>query len=114
MIEEHMGNLFGPGSAITFDMMMDLLGTLTLLGGVAVIIGGLILTTKRFKLGRILVFVSIGVGIAGLVVCLVQLLMAGPFVMPLALQLAQSVGWIGAILSLIAWNVAEQPSVIAS
>ncbi|MFX0045140.1 MAG: hypothetical protein ACFE8Z_04780 [Candidatus Hermodarchaeota archaeon] len=114
VIGEHMANLFGPGFEITFDMMMDLLSTFTLLAGVIVIISGLILTTKRFRLGRILLFVSIGVGVAGLVMCLVQLALSGGFMLPLTLQLAQSAGWVGAILSLIAWNVAEQPSVIAS
>jgi len=114
VIGEHMANLFGPGFEITFDMMMDLLSTLTLLGGVIVIISGLVLTTKRFRIGRILLFVSIGVGVAGLVMCLVQLALSGAFMLPLTLQLAQSLGWVGAIMSLIAWNVAEQPSVIAS
>ena len=114
VIGEHMANLFGPGFEMTLDIMMDLLSTLTLLGGVVVIISGLILTTKRFGLGRILLLVSIGVGVAGLVMCLVQLALAGGFVLPFALQLAQSAGWVGAILSLIAWNVAEQPSVISS
>jgi len=114
VIGEHMANLFGPGFEMTFDMMMDLLSTFTLLGGVIVIISGLVLTTRSYTLGRVLLFVSIGIGVAGLVMCLVQLALSGSFMLPLTLQLAQSVGWVGAILSLIAWNVAEQPSVIAS
>ncbi len=114
VIGEHMANLLGPGFEITFEMMMGLLSTFTLLGGVIVIISGLVLTTKRFRLGRVLLFVSIGVGVAGLVMCLVQLALAGAFMLPLTLQLAQSAGWVGAIMALIAWNVAEQPSVIAS
>lgn len=114
VIGEHIANLFGPGFEMTFDMMMDLLSTFTLLGGVIVIISGLVLTTRSYTLGRVLLFVSIGIGVAGLVMCLVQLALSGSFMLPLTLQLAQSVGWVGAILSLIAWNVAEQPSVIAS
>ncbi len=111
---EHLGDLLGPGFELTFDMMMDVLSAFTFFAGIAIIFGGLILTTRRFKLGRGLVFISIGVGVAGLIMGLVQLVMAATFVMPLEMQLAHSLGWIGAILSLVGWTVAEQPSVIAN
>lgn len=114
VIGEHLGNLFGPGIELTFDTIMDVLSALTFFAGIAIIVGGMVLTTRRFKLGRGLVFISIGVGVAGLIMGLVQLVMAATFVMPLAMQLAHSLGWIGAILSLVGWTVAEQPSVIAN
>jgi hypothetical protein len=110
----HLNGLFGEGFAITFDIIMGILAGLTLLGGIGVIIGGLILTTRRYQLGRVVVILCIVMGVSGLVMSLIQLVMAGTLMMGLSIQLAQSIGWIGAIFSLIAQTIAEQPSMIVS
>jgi hypothetical protein len=110
----HLGDLFGADFVLTFDIIMGILSGLTFIGGVGVIIGGLILTTRRYQFGRFLVLLCIVMGVAGLVMSLVQLLMVGTLVMGLPVQLAQSIGWLGAIFSLIAQTIAEQPSMILS
>ncbi|MHA2140035.1 MAG: hypothetical protein ACXADD_00960 [Candidatus Thorarchaeota archaeon] len=110
----HLGELFGPDFVLTFDIIMGILSGLTFIGGVGVIIGGLILTTRRYQLGRFVVLLCIGMGVSGLVMSLIQLLMTGTLVMGLVVQLAQSIGWMGAILSLVAQTIAEQPSMIVS
>lgn len=110
----HLSELFGSGFVLTFDIIMGILGGLTFLGGFGVILGGLILTSRRFALGRAMVILCIGMGVAGLVMSLIQLLMAGTLVMDLTSQLAQSLGWIGAIFSLTAHTIAEQPSMVST
>ncbi len=110
----HLDNLFGADFVLTFDIIMGILGGLTFIGGVGVIIGGIILTTRRYQIGRFVVLLCIVMGVAGLVMSLVQLLMVGTLVMGLTVQLAQSIGWLGAIFSLIAQTIAEQPSMIVS
>ncbi|MHA1938693.1 MAG: hypothetical protein ACW97O_10835 [Candidatus Thorarchaeota archaeon] len=113
-LDPHLGNLFGTDFALTFGIIMGILSGLTFIGGVGVIVGGLILTTRRYQLGRIVVLLCIVMCVAGLVMSLIQLLMVGTLVMGLAIQLAQSIGWIGAIFSLIAQTIAEQPSMVVS
>lgn len=113
-LDPHLSSLFGTDFALTFDIIMGILSRLTLIGGIGVIIGGLILTTRRYQLGRIVVLLCIVMGVAGLVMSLIQLLMVGTLVMELAAQLAQSIGWIGAIFSLIAQTIAEQPAMIVA
>ena len=110
----HLDDLFGADFALTFDIIMGILTGLTLIGGIGVIAGGLILTTRRYQLGRFVVLLCIVMSIAGLVMSLIQLLMVGTLVMGLAIQLAQSIGWLGAIFSLIAQTIAEQPSMVIS
>jgi hypothetical protein len=110
----HLGDLFGAGFALTFDIIMGILAGLTFIGGTGVIVGGLILTTRRYQLGRYIVLLCIVMGVSGLVMSLIQLLMAGTLMMGLSIQLAQSIGWMGAIFSMIAQTIAEQPSMIIS
>lgn len=110
----HLGSLFGMGFALTFDIIMGILAALTLIGGVGVIVGGVVLTTRFYRLGRVVVILCIVMGVSGLIMSLIQLLMAGTLMMSLSIQLAQSVGWIGAMFSLIAQTVAEQPSMLVT
>ena len=110
----HLDGLFGADFAFTFDIIMGILAGLTFIGGVGVILGGLILTTRRYQLGRVVIILCIVMGVSGLVMSLIQLVMAGTLMMGLTIQLAQSIGWMGAIFSLIAQTIAEQPSMIAS
>jgi len=105
---EDLAKLFGPDFVVTFAIVMGILAVLACLGGVGVIVGGIVLTTHRVELGRIIVLVAVATGIVGLIVSLVQLIMAGDPIMNLSFQIAQSLGWVGAILSAEARIVAEQ------
>lgn len=102
----------GEGISFTFEIIMGILAALTLIGGLGVIIGGLILTTRYVEAGRIVILVSVGTGVLSLVMSLVQLLLAGTLAMGLAIQLAQSLGWLGAILSVQARIIAEQQPIM--
>lgn len=111
-LSTHFGALFGPEFELTFEILVGILGGLTLLGGIGVVIGGLILATRRFEIGRILIILCVGMSVLGLVMSLIQIVMSGTFMMPLASQLTQSLGWIGAIFSIVARTIAEQPAII--
>ncbi|NHJ14305.1 MAG: hypothetical protein EAX95_11550 [Candidatus Thorarchaeota archaeon] len=113
-LSTHFGALFGPEFELTFEILMGILGGLTFLGGIGVVIGGLILVTRRFEVGRILIILCVGMAVLGLVMSLIQVVMSGTFMMPLASQLTQSLGWIGAIFSIVARTIAEQPGMVDS
>ena len=52
--------------------------------------------------------VSVGMGILSLIMSLVQLVLAGIFAMGMMVQIAQSLGWIGAIFSIEARIISSQ------
>ena len=85
----------------TFEAVMGYLAVMTILAGIVTIIGGLILTTDRVWLGRIILLGALAAGVLGLMMSLVQLTMVGTISMDVTLQLQQSLGWIGAIIACI-------------
>jgi hypothetical protein len=110
-IVDDLAKLFGPDFVVTFAIVMGILAVMTCLGGIGVIIGGFVFTTHRLELGRSIVLVSVATGVVGLLVSLLQLIMAGDPILNLTFQIAQSLGWVGAILSVEARIVAEQKPV---
>jgi hypothetical protein len=97
---------------LTLETIMAGLATLTILSGVVVIIGGAILTTSKVRIGRIIINLAITVGIVGLMIIMVQSVVAGTIAMELLMQLQLSLGWIGAILAFIARIIAEQKPLV--
>jgi len=92
---------------VLFTILMYIAG----LGGVGVIIGGYLLTTDRFGTGKFILGISAGMGLIGLIIYLVQLYMTGgiELVLDMVSLLSQSAGWIGAILSIVARQMAKKP-----
>ncbi len=111
-IRDHLGMLFGPGFEISFEILMGILGGLTFLGGIGVVLGAFVLLTRKYEIARILIMLCVGMCVIGLVMNLIQVVMAGTFMMPLPLQVTQSLGWIGAIFSFVAQTIAEQPPIV--
>ena len=85
---------------------------MTILAGIVTIIGGLILTTDRVWLGRIILLGAIAASVLGLMMSLVQLAMVGTINMGITLQLQQSLGWLGAIIAFVARIIADQKPII--
>jgi hypothetical protein len=104
--------IFGLTFVLTFENIMAGLAVLTIIGGLAAILGGVILTTSRIRLGRIIILLAITIGVIGLLMTLVQMATAGLFVMGMTQQLQQSVGWIGAMMAFIARIIAEQKPMV--
>ena len=103
----------GLSIVFTFETVMGILGVMTSLAGVVTIIGGLILTTDRVWIGRIILLGAIASGVIGLMMSLVQLVMAGTINMGMTLQLQQSLGWIGAIIIVVARVIADQKPIVS-
>jgi hypothetical protein len=99
---------------LTLENIMAGLATLTILSGIIVIIGGVIFTTSKVRAGRLIINLAIAMGICGLMIIMVQSVMAGTIAMDLLMQLQLSLGWIGAILAFIARIIAEQKSLMDS
>jgi len=104
---------FGLSIVFTFETMMGILAVMTSLAGVATIIGGIVLTTERVWIGRIILLGSIAAGVLGLMMSLVLLVMSGTINMSMTLQLQQSLGWVGAIIIFVARIIADQKPIVS-
>ncbi len=105
-------DVLDPTAMMTVEIVTGMLVLLTVLGGLGIIASGIILTTRRVYLGRILVALFTGMGVLGLVTNLAQLAMVGTLAMDLMHQVGQSLGWIGAIFAIIARTVAVQRPIV--
>ena len=106
------GDTMDPTAMMTVEIVTGMLVLLTGLGGIGIIVSGIILTTRRVYVGRILVALFTGMGVLGLVLNLAQLVMVGTLAMDLMHQVGQSLGWIGAIFAIIARTVAVQKPIV--
>ncbi len=107
-LAEGLDSLMGESFSFTLELILGILAELTAIGGIGVIFGGILMTTRHVESGRIIVMVSMGMGAISLVMSLVQLAWAGVLVMPLIVQLSQSLGWVGAMMAIIARAISEQ------
>ena len=106
------GDVMDPTALMTVEIVTGMLVLLTGLGGMGIVASGIILTTRRVQLGRILVALFTGMGVLGLAANLVQLVMVGTLAMDLMHQVGQSLGWIGAMFAIIARTVAVQKPIV--
>ncbi|MGY5872668.1 MAG: hypothetical protein RTV72_10515 [Candidatus Thorarchaeota archaeon] len=103
---------FGFSMVFTFEAVMGYLAVITSIAGVVAIIGGIILTTDRVWVGRIILLGAIAASVIGLLMSLVQLVMVGTINMEMTLQLQQSLGWVGAIVAIVARIIADQKPLV--
>ncbi len=111
-LSEILQYFFGLEFFTTFENFMKGLAAWAALGGLVVILGGTILTTKRVRFGRYVILAGIIVGVVGLLMTLVQMASTGTFVMGMLEQLQQSLGWIGAIMAFIGRIIADQKPIL--
>ena len=111
-LSEILQYVFGLSFLETFENFMTGLAMWAAFGGMVVIVGGLVLTTQKVRIGIIIVSMGIIVGVVGLLMTLVQMASTGTFVMDMIEQLNQSLGWIGAMMAFIARIIAEQKPLI--
>ena len=105
--------LFGLSAVLPLEAVMGYLAVMTSIAGLVAIIGGFILTTSRVWIGRIILLGAIAAGVLGLLMSMVQLVMVGTLNMGITLQLQQSLGWIGAIIAIVARIIADQKPLIS-
>jgi len=92
------------------NIIMYVLLFLAGLGGISVIIGGVLLTGARVGTGKFIIGLGAGMGLIGLVISLIEILWTSGFgVLVSSLMLeAQSLGWIGTILTIIGRQMAKK------
>ena len=112
VLAESLTVLFGLSAVLPLEAVMGYLAIMTSIAGLVAIIGGFILTTDRVWLGRIILLGAIAAGVLGLMMSMVQLVMVGTLNMGIMLQLQQSLGWIGAIIAIVARIIADQKPLI--
>ena len=105
--------LFGFSAVLPLEAVMGYLAIMTSIAGLVAIIGGFILTTDRVWVGRIILLGAIAAGVLGLLMSMVQLVMVGTLNMGITLQLQQSLGWMGAIIAIVARIIADQKPLIS-
>ncbi|MHA1928030.1 MAG: hypothetical protein ACTSV2_05540 [Candidatus Thorarchaeota archaeon] len=104
--------VFGSAFTLTFETLIGILAFLTGLGGMGVIIGGLIVTTQRVEVGRIIIMTSMAIGTISLIMSLFQLALSRTFAMSMITQITQSIGWVGAILAIEARIISKQHPIV--
>jgi hypothetical protein len=113
VLEDALVAAFGLSIVLTFEAVMGYLSIMTIIAGIVTIIGGMILTTSKVWIGRVILLGAIAAGVVGLLISMVQLLMAGTVHMGITLQLQQSLGWVGAIVAFVARIVADQKPLVS-
>lgn len=113
VLADALAAAFGLSIVLTFEAVMGYLAVMTIIAGAVTIIGGLVLTTDRVWLGRVILLGAIAASVLGLMITMVQLLMAGTLIMGITLQLQQSLGWVGAIIAFVARIIADQKPLVS-
>lgn len=70
---EQLGSDIGPAISI----LLSVLGYIAAAGGIAVIIGAIIVALDRYKLGKLIIGLGAGMGLIGLIIMLITGIMAG-------------------------------------
>ena len=72
ILADALASMFGLPVVLTFEAVMGYLAVMTSMAGGVAIVGGLILTTDRVWLGRIILLGAIAAGVLGLMMIMVQ------------------------------------------
>ncbi len=109
---EGLTHLFGPDFVLTFAIIIGILSALMIIAGALVIVSGVVMTTHHVEIGRILLLVAVVMGVVGLIAGLAQSVISGIIVIDMNIQIMQSLGWLGAIFSVVARIIAEQKHMV--
>jgi hypothetical protein len=96
--------LYFPTMAETITLILNILIYIATLGGIAVIIGTLLIAMNRISLGKFVIGLGAGVGLIGLIIMLAEAVMIGGIeaLLDVLTLISQSIAWIGVILSILA------------
>lgn len=97
-------NYFSPLISETVELVLMVLFYIASLGGVAVIIGGLLIGLSRIRIGKFVIGLGAGVGLFGLIAMLVEAFLIGGALglADILTYISQSIAWIGVIMSIVA------------
>jgi hypothetical protein len=98
-----------PAAAEAITLVLTILLYIASLGGIAVIIGGILIAIERVGTGKFVIGLGAGVGLFGLIIMLVEAFLAGgtAALTDILLLISQSMAWIGVIMSIVARSKAS-------
>jgi hypothetical protein len=93
-----------PAAAEIITLVLTILLYIAALGGIAVIIGGILIAMDRIGIGKFVIGLGAGVGLFGLIIMLVEAYLAGGVaaLTDILTMISQSIAWIGVIMSIVA------------
>ncbi len=93
-----------PAAAEAITLILTILLYIAALGGIAVIIGGILIAMDRVGTGKFIIGLGAGVGLFGLIITLVEAYLAGGIaaLTDFLTLISQSIAWIGVIMSIVA------------
>jgi len=102
--------LYFPASAEIVTLVLTILLYIAALGGIAVIIGGILIAMERVGTGKFVIGLGAGVGLFGLIITLVEAYLAGGVaaLTDFLTLVSQSIAWIGVIMSIVARSMAKK------
>jgi len=102
--------LYFPAAAEIITLVLTILLYIAALGGIAVIIGGLLIARDRVGTGKFIIGLGAGVGLFGLIIILVEAFLAGGLaaLTDILTLISQSIAWIGVIMSIVARSMAKK------
>jgi len=100
-----------PGFADIMAYILLILTNIATLGGVAAIIGAILLTTNRVGTGKFIIGIAAGMGIIGFLTLIFNMYMASglTFVLELYNLLSNSMESLGVVLTIIGRMLAKRP-----
>ena len=98
-----------PAAAEAITLILTILLYIAFLGGIAVILGGVLIAIDRIGTGKFVIGLGAGIGLFGLIIMIVEAYLAGGVeaLTDLLTLLSQSIAWIGVIISIVARNRAK-------
>lgn len=93
-----------PTIAEAINLILTILLYIASLGGVAVVIGGLLIAISRQSTGKFVIGLGAGIGLIGLIIMLAEVVMTGGVeaLLEVVTLISHSIAWIGVILSILA------------
>ncbi len=92
-----------PAIADTMGVLLRALLWIASLGGIAVILGAILIVVNRIRLAKFIIGLGTGIGFIGLIIMLVSAVAVGGIaeLLGLSVMISQSIAWIGVILTVI-------------
>lgn len=99
-----------PAAAEVITLVLTILLYIAALGGIAVIIGGIMIAMDRVGTGKFVIGLGAGVGLFGLIITLIEAYLAGGVaaLTDFLTLVSQSIAWIGVIMSIVARSMAKK------
>ncbi|MHA3962083.1 MAG: hypothetical protein AM325_000980 [Candidatus Thorarchaeota archaeon SMTZ1-45] len=100
-------DLYFPASAEAVTLILTILLYIASLGGIAVILGGILIALSRIRTARFVIGLGAGIGLIGLIIMLVEAYLAGGMdaLTDVLTLISQSIAWIGVIMSIMARRI---------